>query len=159
MRFTVVLDDREYPVEVSDGLRVKVDDRTYRAKVKVNGSILRVTIGRRTYEFALKGRGLTMGDKALSVRFEGYDHRPLTAPEARGEAPRPGGVIRAPMPGRVVAIIVGEGDRVTLGTPLLILEAMKMQNEVPSPVEGIVKEVKVSPGAVVGREDILIVIQ
>lgn len=68
------------------------------------------------------------------------------------------GEVRAPMPGRVVAVIVEEGDRVDLGAPLLILEAMKMQNEIPAPLEGVVQEVRVAPGAAVGREDLLLVI-
>ena len=50
------------------------------------------------------------------------------------------------MPGRVIELKVSEGDRVTKGQTLLILEAMKMRGEVPSPVDGVVREIRVSAG-------------
>lgn len=60
-----------------------------------------------------------------------------------------GGVIKALMPGRVVRIMVSEGDTVTKGAPLLILEAMKMENEIQAPAAGTVDRLLVSPGQTV----------
>lgn len=51
-----------------------------------------------------------------------------------------------PMPGRVIEMKVAEGDRVTKGQTLLVLEAMKMRGEVASPADGVVRDVKVAPG-------------
>ena len=45
------------------------------------------------------------------------------------------------------------------GTPLLILEAMKMQNEIPSPADGEVQEIRVVPGDAVGKEDVLLIVR
>lgn len=53
------------------------------------------------------------------------------------------GVINAPMPGKILEILVAEGDRITAGTSLLVLEAMKMENELKSPVTGIVKSIDI----------------
>ncbi|MFQ5837751.1 MAG: biotin/lipoyl-containing protein [Thermoplasmata archaeon] len=160
MRFAVLLEGVEYPVEVSDGLQVALGDRVYKTRVKVAGPVLKVSVGRRTYEFKLQGRTLALRGEPLDVRFEGYRHHPTAVPEEpRTAAPLAGGVVRAPMPGRVVAVTVGRGDTVTLGNPLLILEAMKMQNEIPSPFEGVVREIKVAAGAIVGKEDVLMVIE
>ncbi len=157
MRFTVVLEGVEYNVEVTEDLQVVVDDRSYQAKVKTSGSKLQVRIGRRSYEFQLSGRRLSWRGSPLEAHFEGYVHR--AARWGQNAAPIGDGLVRAPMPGRVVAVVAEEGSKVTLGTPLVILEAMKMQNEIPSPVEGVVREIRVAVGAAVSREQVLMVIQ
>lgn len=56
------------------------------------------------------------------------------------------GVVATSMPGRIVRLMVGVGDRVTKGQPVIVVEAMKMENELKSPVEGTVGEVMVAPG-------------
>lgn len=64
-------------------------------------------------------------------------------------APRPGGgvAVSPPMPGKVIEVRVQEGARVQAGDILLVLEAMKMRNEVTSPVAGVVRDLRVAPGA------------
>ncbi len=64
----------------------------------------------------------------------------------------------APMPGMVIRYLVKVGDKVKTGDPLLILEAMKMQNNVPSPVDGEVKAIGFEPGASVQTNDVLAVV-
>jgi biotin carboxyl carrier protein len=54
--------------------------------------------------------------------------------------------ISVPMPGKVIAVLVAEGDKVDKGQGLVIVEAMKMENEVRSPIAGTVKEVRVKAG-------------
>ena len=56
------------------------------------------------------------------------------------------GAISSAIPGKVVSIAVSEGMRVSSGEVVLILEAMKMQNEIKSPIDGIVKEINCTPG-------------
>ncbi len=90
---------------------------------------------------------------------------PLQRPVAREAAPsRPtaqvqetaSGVIAAQMPGTIIEIHVQPGDQVERGQNLLILEAMKMANEVVSPAAGTVNEIKVVEGASVNAGDVLI---
>ncbi len=57
-----------------------------------------------------------------------------------------GGIIAAPMPGRVVRVMVSEGEAVEADAPLLIVEAMKMENEVRTPTAGVVRTVSVAAG-------------
>jgi len=57
-----------------------------------------------------------------------------------------GGVVKALMPGRVVRVLVNKGDVIQKGAGLLILEAMKMENEIQAPVDGVVDEIFVSSG-------------
>ena len=69
------------------------------------------------------------------------------------------GELTAPMPGQVRAVNVSEGDAVTKGQTLLVLEAMKMEIRVQSPQDGIVKKLLVKQGQTVEREQILIEIE
>jgi len=68
------------------------------------------------------------------------------------------GVVSAPMPGKIVSIKVGVGDKVEYRDVLCILEAMKMENEIMAPQGGVVKEIRVSEGQDVQYGDILFVI-
>ena len=63
----------------------------------------------------------------------------------------PHGVIVAPMPGRVMSLRVRRGDSVRAGQPLLMLEAMKMENEIAAPTAGTIKEIWVEQGTSVNR--------
>jgi biotin carboxyl carrier protein len=68
------------------------------------------------------------------------------------------GSIRAPMPGRITSVLVKEGEPVESGTPLLILEAMKMQNELTSPLSGKVESIHVHEGDAVKKDWLLLVV-
>lgn len=67
--------------------------------------------------------------------------------------------IEAPMPGKIIDIMVDEGSEVKEGEPILILEAMKMQNEIATHVAGTVKKISVRKNDTVMKDDILIEIQ
>lgn len=67
--------------------------------------------------------------------------------------------ITAPMPGKIVSVMVKEGQEVSPGDQLLVLEAMKMQNTLTSTVKGTVTVVKAQAGASVGKEDLLVEIR
>ncbi len=67
--------------------------------------------------------------------------------------------IEAPMPGKIIDILVEEGAEVKEGDPIIILEAMKMQNEIMSHITGIIKSVKVKKNDTVMKDDILIEIE
>jgi len=65
-------------------------------------------------------------------------------------------LLKAPMPGKIIDVMVREGSAVTRGEPLVILEAMKMQNEIQSPVNGKVIKVLAKPNTNVMKDDILV---
>jgi biotin carboxyl carrier protein len=67
--------------------------------------------------------------------------------------------IKTLMPGKVVRLIAQPGDEVAKGDPVLVVEAMKMQNDLKSPKAGVVKEIRVVEGATVGSGDVLAVIE
>ena len=65
-------------------------------------------------------------------------------------------ILKAPMPGLILDVVVKESQRVKKGDSVIILEAMKMENILTSPVDGIVKEIKVNPQQTVEKNNILI---
>ena len=67
--------------------------------------------------------------------------------------------IRAPMPGKVVKVLVGEGSEVQPNQGILVVEAMKMQNEIKSPKKGVVKKLQVIEGTLVNSGDLLAVVE
>jgi biotin carboxyl carrier protein len=67
--------------------------------------------------------------------------------------------VSVPMPGKVIAVLVSAGDAVEKGQGLVIVEAMKMENEVRSPVAGEVKEIKVKPGDAVEGGAVLVIVE
>ena len=64
--------------------------------------------------------------------------------------------IRAPMPGLVLDVLVSEGDRVASGQGLLILEAMKMENEIKATSDGVIGRIYVNIGDAIGKNDVMI---
>jgi len=143
------------PIEVQregSGYAVTIDDRTMHVDLVSAGPALkslRLDDGRQ-YLLAHHQHGdqheVSFGE--TTVHLELVD--PLTLKRKRVEDESgAGATITALMPGRVVRLFVAAGDRVEKGTPLLILEAMKMENEVQSPREGVVKTVHVEAGQTV----------
>ena len=82
--------------------------------------------------------------------------KPASAPAAK---PAAGGAVKSPLPGVVLDIQVAVGDRVGTGQRLMILEAMKMENNIDSDREGTVKEIKVATGDSVLEGDVLLTIE
>ena len=80
------------------------------------------------------------------------------APAAKPAAAAPAGAeaIKAPMPGNINAVKVSQGQNVKKGDVLLVLEAMKMENEIMAPRDGVVASVNVSKGATVNTGDVLL---
>jgi pyruvate carboxylase subunit B len=162
MRYYVTMAGRTVEVELgSEGIRVdgepaEVDlvemDGTQVRSLLLNGKSYRVLAAR-------KGRGswnLHLYGRHLDARV--VDERTRALEEMTGE-PEGGQrltVLRAPMPGLVVKVDVAEGDPVKEGQGLVIVEAMKMENELKSLGEARVKRVLVGPGDVVEKDQVLV---
>jgi biotin carboxyl carrier protein len=115
-----------------------------------------------SYEVALEKR-----DAAYSVYFyndtlnlEIYEARKFKAAEVAKKTVQHGPVkVIAPMPGKLLRVLVEQNAQVNEGDPLLIIEAMKMQNELKSPKTGIVAQIHVKEGTAVGPQQILMIIE
>jgi acetyl-CoA/propionyl-CoA carboxylase biotin carboxyl carrier protein len=78
---------------------------------------------------------------------------------ASGSGPAGGGSVTVPMQGTIVKVLVEVGDTVEAGQPVVVLEAMKMENQISTERAGTVKEVKVAPGDTVGGGDVVVTIE
>ena len=111
-------------------------------KIKVNGKIYEVEV--EVYE----KEGIIKEDKEQNI-----DNHVTSNINVQGEK------VRSPIQGSVLSIKVNKGDKVKKGDVLLILEAMKMENEILSNVTGVVDEIYVSEGKSVNSQDVLLVIR
>ena len=98
---------------------------------------------------------ISFGNRTVKVEM----HDPLEMRRKRDDVHAGDGRVAALMPGRVVRVLVEVGAEVTRGTPLLILEAMKMENELTSSCDGVVREILVSDGMTVDSGAPLLVIE
>jgi glutaconyl-CoA/methylmalonyl-CoA decarboxylase subunit gamma len=139
--------------ELSNGdLDVHVDGRAVTVDFVPVGPSLSVRVDGHMVDLTTEGVPPELGAVASGtrayVRVESERERVANAARKGGAA---GGdkVLKSPMPGRVLKVLVAEGDEVELGQSLLVVEAMKMENEVKSKAKGTVIAVHVVAGATV----------
>jgi biotin carboxyl carrier protein len=111
--------------------------------VRVDGRIVDLTVEGTPPEF-----GVSVSGHRAVVRVESERMRAADSAK-KGSATGGERVVKSPMPGRVVKVLVAKGDAVQPGQGLLVLEAMKMENEVKSKTAGTVAEVHVTTGSAV----------
>jgi biotin carboxyl carrier protein len=95
---------------------------------------------------------------AVSVAAQGGPPHPQSGTQRAPDGNGPLSVV-APMPGRVVRLLVSTGDRLTAGQGVVVVEAMKMENELRSNKDGVVREVRCRPGDAVEAGAVLVVIE
>jgi biotin carboxyl carrier protein len=165
---TTIADNHDTTIDIRDeGGRVvaDIDGRIYQLDVQPlsAGRYALISEGR---VFECRVEGTPESGKTVAV-FVGTTEFPITLTDPKrlrsaasahaqtGEAAR----IAAPMPGKVVRVLVEEGAEVESGDGIVVVEAMKMQNELKSPKAGKVSSLKVQRGATVNAGDVLAVIE
>jgi biotin carboxyl carrier protein len=146
----------EIPVEVQSlptgEVRVSVNGETLAADVLDAEGAVNVRIDGRVVDLLIEGTPPDVGVVTRGARFyakvESDRLRAMNA--ALGPKSHVGeGLITSPMNGRVLKVLVSEGDTITAGTPLVVVEAMKMENEILASRDGKVARVHVTPGSTV----------
>ena len=163
-RFTAVVGETTYEIAVTaldDGrFEVTVDDRTRIVDARpTSAASWSLVIDHAVADVSVLARG-----DAYAVEVGGRTHRFQLLDERRG---RSGGLakdggsgeVRAVMPGKVLAVLVDAGAEVASGQGLLVIEAMKMENEIVATRAGTVKEIKVAPGQAIESGELLVVIE
>ncbi len=146
--FEISVGDKAYKVDIEkfDGKRawVRVDGAPYEVEVK-------------------KGADGVSKTPPVSMPAPPVSEKTITEGPEVPQVPTPsvpaGGKVTAPMPGLILDIMVATGDQVVAGTPVIKMEAMKMENEIPSPVNGTVKTIAVKVGNNVSTDETLMVIE
>lgn len=124
--FHIIKDHQSYMVEV-----IKADTAEKNFTIRVNGN---------KYQLDVKDK---FDELLKSLGFDNLNANKINE-------------IKAPMPGLVLDLRVNEGDAIKKGDPVLVLEAMKMENIIKSPVDGIVKKINVKKGVAVEKNQVLI---
>ena len=125
-----------------------------------------VTLNGKTYEVEVEETDAVLTavtDAQPAAASAAPSPAPVPASASAPAAPQPllpaeGQAVRAPMPGNILSVSVAQGQNVKSGTVLMILEAMKMENEIVAPCDGTVKQLLVAKGSVVDTDAVLAVI-
>ncbi|MFW5920635.1 MAG: biotin/lipoyl-containing protein [Polyangiales bacterium] len=152
MKYRVTIDgqEREIDVQVTSGGRVSValDGEPVDADVEQVPGGVSVRLGGKVYD-------VTVGGRAEEMTVTAGRHRTVASVEserlrarkkARGGGSKADKEIRAPMPGRIVKVLVSPGDEVDAGQPVVVIEAMKMENELRATGAAKVASVEVTEG-------------
>ncbi|HTW32322.1 MAG TPA: biotin/lipoyl-containing protein [Candidatus Sulfotelmatobacter sp.] len=164
MTYDITIDGKSHRLELSradgrwlcrlDGREIEVD------AVLARPDVLSLRVGNQAYEVKCERVG---GDTHIwvgSARFaaEVRDPRSLRS-RVRAVDDHGPKKLTAPMPGKVVRILVTQGAEVEAGAGIVVVEAMKMQNEVKSPKKGTIQKILVSEGAAVNAGDVLAIVE
>ena len=141
-KFSFLINGNAYAVEIL-GFEENI------AKIEVNGTQFNVEVQ----------KDLKMTKTPTLVRAEPPKPTARESKIPRTPTQTTNIAIRAPLPGTIITVLVKPGDKVALGQKLLTMEAMKMENNVLSEKDGVVKLVLVKPGQAVAQSDVLVEIE
>jgi len=166
MKYVTTINDKTYVIEINDDKRVIVDGVEYAVDFEsVSGQpVYSLLIDGHSYE-AYVNEAEASGDWQVLIRGDLYTATVEDEREKRLRAAAGAGTgtdiefsLRAPMPGLIVTVPVAEGAAVHKGDILVVLESMKMQNELKCPRDGQVTRVKVKTGENVEQNQVLVTI-
>ena len=164
MTYDIAIDGKNYRLDLNqvdgrwhcqlDGREIEVD------AVLARPDVLSLRIGNKAYEVKCERVTSDLHIWVGSVRYaaEVRDPRSLRG-RARAVDEHGPKKLTAPMPGKVVRILVTQGAEIEAGAGVLVVEAMKMQNEVKSPKKGTVQKILVNEGAAVNAGDVLAIVE
>jgi biotin carboxyl carrier protein len=166
MKLTAEISGEQHEVELrreDTHIRASVSGRDYEleARETESGSLL-LLHGGRVYECRVEAAGAGASKVEVAGReFEValFDPRRLRAAGAVGGAAAGRAVVAASIPGKVVRVLVEEGAEVRAGDGLVVVEAMKMQNELKSSKDGRVTELRARAGATVNAGEVLAIVE
>ena len=148
-----------------DKVFARVDDREYELEAsEVEPNVYLLEHSGEIHEFYVASASQPGSPQVVSSRKSDTEITLIDPRRLRGSAGVGGTAdglaeIRTMMPGKVVRLIAKTGDAVEKGDAVLVVEAMKMQNDLKAPKAGIVKEIRIQEGSTVGAGDVLAVIE
>jgi biotin carboxyl carrier protein len=165
MKYEVLIDGHSHQVELEradKGYQCIVDGEPFALDVVMTArDVLSIIHGGRHYE--AKREYSLLGDTHVIIGSERFhaevrDPRSLRSRIAAGHVAGPAKII-APMPGKIVRLIANEGEEVEIGQGLVVVEAMKMQNEIKSTKKGKVTRIAVKEASAVNAGDLLAIVE
>jgi biotin carboxyl carrier protein len=169
MKLIAETNDVQYELDFSENgshLTAEIDGRRYELEVsQPEANVFLFKLENRIYQIfvspnlknAESAVAVNVGDRQFEIKI--VDPKRLRASGANGAQTAGASEIKTAMPGKVVRVLVEQGDEVKVGDGVIIVEAMKMQNEMKSPKDGFIKEIRFAEGTTVNAGDILVVIE
>lgn len=167
LKYTIEIGGRTREIELvrnseSTRWRVMLDGQEIEADaVSMQSDVLSLLIGGKSYRVLSDPRSeetaVVLGSQRIPYMVA--DPRSLQSRSGAGAAHAGTRVVKAPMPGRIVRVLVHQGESVVAHQGLLVMEAMKMQNELRSPSSGTVARIAVQPGDTVQPAQVLVTIE
>jgi biotin carboxyl carrier protein len=165
MVYDVIVSGKPHRLElekVDDGWKCSLDGKEVRVDaVLPRRDVLSLLVDGHSYEIKREQTATDLHMWVGSTRFAVELRDPRSLRSRQGAVLDESGPrkVVAPMPGRIVRLLVAEQDEVAAGQGIVVVEAMKMQNEIKSPKKGIVKKIVAAPGAAVNAGDVLAVVE
>lgn len=167
MTYDVTIDGVAYAVELEraggeNAWRCRIAGREVALDVVFpEPGVLSLLLEGRAFEFHREGAAGEIHLVEGESRYQAAVRDPRSFRGRKAAAAAQGGPrkVRAPMPGRILRVLVAQGDAVEAGAGLLVIEAMKMQNEIRSPKAGRVRKLLAQAGNTVGAGDVLAVVE
>jgi len=164
MKYYARVGETEYEV-VIDKDQIFVDGEPVVVDLKQSGvpELYSILFGGRSYDMLVEAErstyAVTFRGEQFHVQVEDERTRRLNTGRKAPAVPHGELAIKAPIPGLVVKVLIEKGDKIEDGQPLIILEAMKMENEIRSPRSGVVKSIAASAGTRVEQNSIMLVLE
>jgi biotin carboxyl carrier protein len=166
MKFAATIGSRTHVVEViqnDGGYRITIGDEVWDVDARLTESgIYSLLIDGVSHVADVEDDAgsciVDIGGETYSVQVE-EQTRYIIRTRRGGGGGAGGQTLKAPLPGKVTHVAVREGDAVTAGQGLVVIEAMKMENELKATAAGTVREVRVAAGQAVNAGDVLLVIE
>ena len=165
MRYATTVGDHTYLIEINRNGEITVDGESHLADLQVIDRLgtYSLLLDNVSFEALVEERqgelGVLLRGRLYPIKVEDERARRLSEASGRSAAASGEVAIKSPMPGLIVAVKVSAGEAVTKGQPLVILESMKMENELKSPRAGKVASVRVEPRQAVEQGQVLVVVE
>jgi biotin carboxyl carrier protein len=162
MKYITTVEGQEYEVEVIDDRHIRIGERLLQVDFEVVSGqpvFSLIVDGRSIESFVYPDEGdwqVLLHGRQYQVRVEDEREKRLRAAAGGGVAEGGEFLLKSPMPGLVVAVPVTEGQAVEKGQVMLILESMKMQNELKAPRAGTIGRIRVKAGESVEQKQTLL---
>ena len=162
MKYVTIINERRFEIEVDNDGRVLIDGEERDVDfLNLGGSLYSLITENKSFEAVIDD-----DDGRIDVMMRGrlfeaqvLDERAMLLMQRRGGLSSGSGEVQAPMPGLIVDVTVAEGEAVAKGQTVIILESMKMQNELKSPIAGVARAIYAVAGQAVDKNDLLLEIK
>jgi biotin carboxyl carrier protein len=168
MKLFTELNDKKHEItleQTGEKVFAKIDDRVYEIEAsEPEPNVYLLKYDNKIFEFFISPNEKPNDPVKINIANQHFEIKISDPKRLRGTSTGMGEIegiaeIKTAMHGKVVRVLVEQGAKVQTGDGIIVVEAMKMQNEIKSPKDGIIKEIRFSEGATVNAGDVLAIIE